>query len=134
MEAILARLHDSAEKPFDEIVDIALLIKEMDATQRHIGILYKDPDDTDAVAMMLDLQWHHILGARAVRAGTGYFWAVPSVEPEIAYVLAKLCAKIAAKYAYPRRGIAYALRYAGERFDTQAGVFMNEEGRGLTCA
>jgi hypothetical protein len=56
------------------------------------------------------------------------------VEPEIAYVLAKLCRKIADQYARGDRRLAYALRYGGGTFDPGTGIFMNEAGRGLTCA
>jgi hypothetical protein len=134
MDSIAAHLHDSAERSFEEIVHVALVINAMTPAQRHIGILYKDPDDAGADARVLDLRWHHVLGSSAVRVGAGYFWAALGVEPEVTYVLAKLCARISAKYARPKRGIAYALRYAGERFDAQTGVLMSVGGRGLTCA
>jgi|SRR5580704_6915066 hypothetical protein len=134
MDPVLARLHDSTERSCDEIVDVALFIKAVDAAQRHIGILYKDPDDAGAVTRELDLRWHHVLGSRAVRVESSYFWAAPSMEPEIAFVIAKLCARIATRYGERGRGIAYALRYAGGRFDAGTGVFMSASGRGLTCA
>src|SRR5262249_33436527 len=99
MDSFVACLHDSSEKSCDEVVAVALFIKAVDPAhrQRHVGILYKDPDDAGAVVRELDLRDHLDVGSRAVRVGSGYFWGVPSVEPEIAYVLAKLCARIAAR-------------------------------------
>lgn len=130
----LSRLRDLTESSLEEITAIALVITAVDTHQRHVGILYKDPDDASAGARLLDLQGHRILGARPPRFPSRYFWVAPDVEPEVAYVLSALCSRIAERYAHPQRGIAYALRYAGETFETRAGIFMTESGRGLTCA
>jgi len=128
------RVRALTDATVDEVSTIALVIKAGAGTQRHVGILHKDPDDARASVQLLDLRWHHEVGAQAPRLPSRYLWAVPSVEPEIAYVLAKLCKKIADQYVRGDRRLAYALKYAGATFDRGAGIFMNEAGRGLTCA
>lgn len=132
MDSTIGTLHDPAEKPFHEAAGIGLLV--MGTTrQRHVGLLYKDPDDDSAEVQVLDLQKHHLVAVAPASAVRGYLWAAPNVKPRRAYVLAKICAQLARKYAEGDRRIAYALRYTGGRFDDD-GVFMSEGGLGLTCA
>lgn len=130
----LSRLRDLTESSLEELTAIALVIRTVHASQQHVGILYKDPDDATADVQLLDLQWHHALVSDRPRFTSRYLWVVPAYEPEVAYVLAKLCSRIADEYARGGRRLAFALRYAGERFDPGAGIFMAESGCGLTCA
>ncbi|MEO5725940.1 MAG: hypothetical protein ABI134_08205 [Byssovorax sp.] len=132
MDTALARLNVPAAIPFEMIQSIALAVKATSQRQRHIGIIYKNSDDPEGGATLLDLGWHHKLSSGPI--DSEYLWIEPRIEPELAYVLAALCKKVADKYALPQRGIAYALRYDGDGFDTKTGEFMNKDGLGLTCA
>ncbi|MEP7125513.1 MAG: hypothetical protein ABJE95_31560 [Byssovorax sp.] len=132
MDAALARLNDPAAVPFETIQSVALAIKAVSAEQRHIGIVYNNPDDPESGTNLLDLAWHYVLSSAPVESG--YLWVTPPIEPELGYVLAGLCKKVADRYASPERGIAYALRYDGDGFDINTGEFMDETGHGLTCA
>jgi len=132
MDAAIARLNDPAAIPVETIQSIALAIKAASPRQRHIGIIYKNSDDPEVGTNLLDLGWHYILSSGPV--GPEYLWIAPAIEPELAYVLAGLCKKVAEKYALPRRGIAYALRYDGDGLDIKTGEFMDRNGHGLTCA
>jgi hypothetical protein len=133
MDSTIGCLHDPAEKPFGEADGIGLLIMATGRHQRHVGILFKDPDDDEAQVQVLDLQRHHRVGVTQASVLDGYLWAAPSIKPRRAYVLAKLCGRIAKEYARGDGKIAYALRYTGQRFDND-GVYMSEGGLGLTCA
>lgn len=133
MDSTVGRLHDPAEKPFDDVVGIAVVVKLVDAAQHHVGILYKDLDDAEPRAKVLDLQWHHIVVTELAHPRHGYFWVEPEMEPERAYLLAKLCERIAERHAGKKPSIAYALKYWGGRFGDD-GVFVSEGGLGLTCA
>lgn len=133
MDSTFGKLHDPADRPFDEVVGVGILIKHVEAAQHHVGILYKDPDAAEPRPMVLELRWHHIVAAEKATASGGYLWVEPEMEPERAYVLAKLCRRIAENHVTGPSRIAYALKYQGGRFDDD-GVFVSEGGLGLTCA
>ena len=136
MDAALARLNNLNTAPFDAVQAIALVIRTTRSGQQHIGIVYKDPDDPQADTTLIDLQWHYALSSRPIlpKDKDKYLWVTPSIDPETAYVLARLCNKVGTKYSLPGNVIGYALRYYGVGFDVRTGELGNKKGLGLTCA
>ncbi len=133
MNAALARLNGPTTTPFDQVLDLALAIKIADTDQRHTGIVYRDRDDPGAVTMLLHLAWHYKLTSEEVPPD--YFWIVPpDIDPYLAFVLVRLCGKIANNYRPGQRGLEYAFRYDDGRFDETTGAFASASGKGLTCA
>jgi hypothetical protein len=95
----------------------------------HLSLIYVDDDQQPR---WLHLAWHHHVRERPV--DENYAWGEPPLEPELRAILSRLCRRIARRYVGQRRSIAYALRYAGGRFDEMTGEFLCEDGLGLTCA
>ncbi|MCC0045722.1 MAG: hypothetical protein H6903_08470 [Rhodobacteraceae bacterium] len=101
-------------------------IKEIDANQRHCGVIYR-PDAE--VVRFLHLAFHFDLRDEALN-GT-YWWAPSGLDPENQLVLAALANVIAEGHP----SIPYGFDMDGLIFDKATGALLPAPpGRGLTCA
>lgn len=120
----------SRERPFSDVSNIGIAIREVERPPRpighHCGFLYKlDGGDP----RLLHFAWHYIL--RDDAPPEAYLWADMGFdEPNGRYVAA-----YASNLKRNEHNIPYGLDVAGSCFDRESGEFIPPPlGKGLTCA
>lgn len=124
--------HFSSDRPINDLQHLAIAF-QVDGTSRHAAIIYMDADDDDQAPHALHLAWHHHVSTKDLEKP--FAWSVPPLREEKLRVLSRLCRRVSMCYRDKGyRGIAYAFRYVGGRFDENSGEFLCADGIGLTCA
>ena len=116
------------ERSFDEIRHVGIAIAAINAEQRHIGLLHRDPESNDV--MMLHLAFHHDL--RNEPAKTKYLWIDPPILAERLIHVAAWCRLV---WSANQDDFPYSFSQPEECFDSENGKFLIGPTRlGLTCA
>lgn len=124
----MERVYSSSQRAFGEIAHVAIAIKAVDPSQRHMGILHKGSGSQEA--LLLNLAWHHDLKNEAPT--DEYLWIESNIHARRALQLAALCRKI---WRSNDSGIPFAFSVPNDCFDTATGKFLLGPTRfGLTCA
>lgn len=122
------RVHTSSERPFVAMTHVAVAIRFVTASQTHIGILHRDPQDDEV--QLLHLAWHHALTNS--RPGDGYLWVDPAIHPARLRQVATICRQV---WRANDRAIPYGFSTPNDCFDEETGRFLLGPTRlGLTCA
>lgn len=118
---------DPRVRPFDEIVGVAVAIRSIDASQRHVGVAFKDGDGVK----LLHLAWHCSL--RCEPPSERYHWIEPSIHPRRARQVAAICRQVVRANA--TNGIPFAFSAPNDCLDPATFEFLLGPSRlGLTCA
>jgi hypothetical protein len=124
---MLARVHNAAQRPFDEINEVAVAITATGSDQRHVGIFHKD--DAGRV-MLLHLAWHFDL--RNSEPKPYYAWVELPIHSARARQVAARCRQI---FRANPRGLPYAFSPPNDCFDEKQSTYLFGPTRhGLTCA
>jgi len=123
-------IHNATTTSYDEVKHIGVAIKKLPGSnQKHIGIIYKISKTSPAI--MLDLQWHHILSQRI--PSNNYAWLDCGLDIYNKAALAAYCKDI-----YSENGentIPYGVGISGKSFDPTTGKWiLSNPYDGLTCA
>lgn len=122
-------IYDANVTSYDEVENIGVAIKNVGDDQQHIGIIYKIGNT--APAIMLDLQWHHLLRQRT--PSNSYAWLDCGLDIYNKAALAAYCNDI-----YSENGentIPYGVGISGKSFDPATGKWiLGNPHDGLTCA
>jgi hypothetical protein len=124
----MERVHIATEKPFSEVRFVAVALKPIDETQRHIGLLHRGDDRHEP--MMLHLAWH--LDLRNEPARADYVWVDPTIHERRAKQVAAFCRRV---WRQNGKSIPYAFSHPNDCFDpTTAQFLFGKTKLGLTCA
>lgn len=97
-----------------------------DHRQRHLGVLFVDPEDGQH--SVFHLAWH--IDAQCEPADDSWIWFESQLDDINAVLMAAWVKVVAEEYAHGR--LAYGISYVGGRFETESGKWLDREG--LTCA
>lgn len=124
------RIHKQSDRPITEIENIAVVIREPIADQRHTGIVYR-VSESDPVKF-LHLAWQCDLRSQD-SINPEYHWIAPKIHKSRLLQLAGVCDAIANENA--RQSVQYGLSSPVGVFDETTKKFLlgPTEG-GLTCA
>lgn len=124
----MERVHSSSQRALGEIGHVAIAIKAVNDSQRHIGILHRGSGSKEA--LLLNLAWHHDLKNEAPTHE--YLWIESNIPTRRAIQVATLCRKI---WRSNDSVIPFAFSIPNDCFDTATGkILLGPTRLGLTCA
>lgn len=124
----MERIVSVFESPFDRIQFVAIAIKAIDETQRHIGVLHVE--GAERRVRLLDLAWHYVL--RNDPPSPSYRWIELDLHPKRARHVAAICRKL---WRSNGKAIPFGFSRPNDCFDEVTFRFViGPTTHGLTCA
>lgn len=123
----MERINAPSITQYAEVENVAIAIKPVGKEQLHIGILHRNPIESEV--SLLHLAWHFDL--RSEVPSSPYSWITPRMPRLRAIQVAARCRQIAKSNI---AGLPYAFSPPNDCFDEESGRSLLGSGAGLTCA
>ena len=123
------RVYHVTQRPFDQIGQVGIAIREVTPQQRHVGLLYRD--STSKRVVLLHLGWHFDLRREAPLESD--LWVDPRILPRRLTQVAAYCRLV--WRANGKNSIPFGFAPPNDCLDAESGRYLRGPvGFGLTCA